>query len=449
MRRTSLPLLLLLAPTALLAQLPSPSARALGMGGAYSLNARGFEAPAWNPAVLGMPGRPSLTFGLPQGQLEFGSNAFGFGDFTHYARKTLTTQDKVDLLAKVDTSLDVRTLFGASPIGLSIGRFAVSIGTAGDVSAGLGKDAVDLALFGNASRSGAGEFFTAAGSRGSGWAATTLAASLGWPFRLPIGRLAAGVTVKKVWGHGLGRASELSSNFQVNPAFQVLAAGHAIYTDYPDNFQVSGPGDILGGTGSPGSGYGVDVGGVLELPGGLTVGAVLVNAVGSMSWSTDRLTYERATFQVQQPAGGGAPTDTKTDSILVGSQIDTDPVARAFRDSLLARSNFARVLRAGATLRFGGLLLAADAQLRLTAGLDRQPSQYVAAGAEYVVLGFLPLRAGIGTDFAKTVTFSAGTGLSLGFFHLDVGVADATGSTNPGVRVGAGMGLMFGGGRSH
>ena len=447
MRRTALPLLLLLAPATALAQLPTPAARGLGQG-AYTISARGYDAPAWNPAVLAMRGAPGLTIGLPQGQLEFGSNTYSFGDFRKYAGKTLSTQDKQDLLARIDTSLGLRTIVGASPIGLSIGRFAVSIGTAGDVDGFLGKDAVELALFGNAARSGPGQYFTAAGSRGSGWAATTLAGSFAWPFRLPLGRLAVGATVKKVWGHGLGRAGELSSNFQVNPAFQVQAAGHAIYTNYPDNYQVNGLGVILGGLGTPGSGYGVDVGGVLELPGGLTVGATLVNAIASMSWDAGRLKYERATYLVQQSASGGAPFDTTTDSILVGAQIDADPVARAFRDSLLARSNFSRVLRAGASLHLGGLLLAADGQLRLSQGLDRQPSQFVAAGAEYVVLGFLPLRAGIGTDFAKSVTLSGGTGLYLGPFHLDLGVSNRTGSTDPGLRVAAGLGLVFGGRRN-
>jgi len=445
MRRT-LPLLLLLAPAALAAQMADPSTRALGMGGAYSVLARGYEAAAWNPAVLAARNRPGFTFNLAHGSLEFGSNAYGFGDFRTYSGKTLSDADKQFLLSKIDTSLDVRTLGDVSTLGFSVGRFALSFGTSGDVHAGLGRDAVELALYGNASRTGPGQFFTAAGSHGSGWAASTLAASYAQPFALPLGRLSVGVTLKRVWGHGLGLGEETSSQLQANPAFQAHAAGHAIYTEYPSHYTIHGPFSMLGGTGSPGSGFGADVGGILELPGGMTVGLTIVNALGSMSWKTGRLQYERADWLVQQAAGGGSVTDTLVRTTLIGAQIDGDPVAAALRDTLLAHANFSRLVRAGATVRLAGIRFAADAQLRLSQGLDRQPSQAIAVGGEYIVLGFLPLRAGFATDFSKSATFSAGSGLHFGPVKFDIGIANITGGSRPGVRVGAGFGLIFGGG---
>jgi hypothetical protein len=444
MRRT-LPLLVLLAPTALAAQMADPSTRALGMGGAYSVLARGYEAAAWNPAVLAARHRPGFTFNLAHGALEFGSNAYGFGDFRTYSGKTLSDADKQFLLSKVDTSLDVRTLGGVSTLGFSVGAFSLSFGVSGDLEAGLGKDAVELALFGNASRTGPGQFFTAAGSHGRGWGASTLAASYARPFTLPLGRLSVGLTLKKIWGHGLGLGAETSSQLQVNPAFQAHAAGHAIYTHYPSGFSADGL-NMFGSDGSPGSGYGADIGGLLELPGGMTVGLTIVNALGSMSWKADRFQYERADWLVQQSAGGGSVTDTLVRTTLVGAQIDGDPVAAALRDTLLAHSNFSRLVRAGASVRLAGIRFAADAQLRLSQGLDRQPSQAVAVGGEYIVLGFLPLRAGFATDFANTATFSAGSGLHFGPAQFDIGIANSTGGGQPGVRVGAGFGLIFGGG---
>jgi hypothetical protein len=434
MRRFVLPLMLLLAPTALAAQLPNNSTRALGLGGAYTVNARGFEAAAWNPAALGVQHRPGFTLGLPQASLEFGSTDLGLSDFRKYADKFLSPQDKADILARIDTALGVRTIVGVSPFGISIGRFALSLGTAGDMDARLGKDAVDLALNGNASNPG--KLFTASGSRGSGWAASTAALSVGWPLvSTPLGRISVGATAKKVWGHGLGRGAETSSQFQVSPTFNAHGAGQVLYTEYPAGNRSFGD--------APGSGFGLDVGGMLELPGGLTVGATLVNLVNSMSWKTGRLRYERFDYAVTQGPNGGPVPDTHTDSVLTGAQIDTDPAARAFRDSTLANSHFSRLARVGASLHLGKLLLAADGQVRLTDGLDHPPSQYVAAGAEYVLLGIVPLRVGIGTDFAKQVTFSGGTGLYLGPVHLEFGAANISGSSNPGVRVGAGLALMF------
>lgn len=438
MRRT-LPLALLLAPSVLAAQLPNPSLRGLGLGGSYTVLARGYEATAWNPAALGARGNPGFSIGLPSAQLAFGSNSYGLNDFTKYAGATLSPADKTYLLSKIDTSLDLRTAIGVSPVGLSIGNFAVSIGTATDMTLGLGKDAVDLALNGNASRTNP---FTAAGSHGNGWGATTLAASFGLPIPIPLGRLSVGATYKKVWGHALGQAAELSSSFAVNPNFNANATGHAIYTNYATGYDPKGIGDILGGQGSPGSGYGVDVGGILALPGGLTVGATIVNAIGGMTWQTDRLTYERTAYVVTQAANGSV-TNSQVRTTLVGAQIDSDPVAKAFKDSLLANASFARVARAGATIHLGGLLLAGEGTLRLSSGLDRVPKQAVSAGAEYVLLGVLPLRAGIGTDFSNELTFSAGTGLYLGPLHFDFAASDVSSSSQAGVRVGAGLSLIF------
>jgi len=309
------------------------------------------------------------------------------------------------------------------------------------MDASLGKDAVNLAFYGNASRLTP---FTADGTTGHGWAATTIAGSFAWPFQLPAGRLSVGVTYKKVFGHALGQAAVLpGSSLQIGPTFNMHASGQVIYTNYSTDSTVS-VGSALGGYGSPGKGTGIDVGGLLEL-GHLTLGAVLVNATGSMTWDASRLTYERSADTLTQTSGGQIVNRTVNCAScpLVGAQIDADPVAKAFKDSLLAHANFARVLRVGASWHMGGFLLAADGQLRLSEGLDRQPARAVSGGAEYVLLGVLPVRAGIATDLDQTISLSAGTGLYLGPLHLDFGVSDIKGSSRPGVRVGAGAGIIF------
>ena len=435
MRRYLTPLLLALAPSALVAQLPNSSTRALGLGGAYTTLARGFESSSWNPATLALRHAPGFTLGLPSGSVEFGSSDLGFSDFRKYADKFLSPQDKADILSKIDTALGIRTIGGVTPFGLSVGRLALSFGVAGDVEGQLGKDAVDLALNGNAADPS--RIFTARGSRGSGWGAGTAALSYGMPLvTTPLGRISVGVTAKYIWGAGLLRGAETSSSFQVNPAFQVQAAGQAIYTDYPRNQSSYGLGD------APGHGKGLDVGGTLEMPGGLTVGAALVNVVHSMSWDASRLRYDRVLYLVSQDASGNVH-DTTATTTFRGAQIDGDPAAKAYRDSLLDNAHFARLARVGASLRLGKLLVAGQGQVRLSDGLDHPPGQFISAGAEYVLLGILPLRAGIGTDLAKQVTFSGGTGLYLGPVHLEISAANISGTNNPGVRVGAGLGLIF------
>ncbi|HWO89248.1 MAG TPA: DUF5723 family protein [Gemmatimonadales bacterium] len=446
-RKTILALAGLLAPVPLAAQLADPSTRALGLANAYSTQARGYEAPFWNPAMLAAPRRPGFSIGLPHVLIETGSNTYNFSDFRRYSEEYLTDEDKqylLDQIALDDSVLSIRTVAGISPIGISIGPFAFTAGTSTDMDFGLGRDAVELALFGNARRSGPGESFSFRGTRGGGWAATTLAGSFAQGFRTGLGHLAVGVTYKKVYGHFLGRGTETSSQFAVNPNFLARAQAHAIYTDYDPNFEVTGIGDLLGGEGSPGSGYGVDVGAVLTFGDRrLTLSAVVTNVAGSMEWDPERFRYDRVRYAVSQGSGGQVFDTLITTSFTTSAAINADPAARALRDSVLAHANFSSVLRVGAAFRYGMISFTSEGSLRLREGLDRQPERFLSAGGEIRLLNFIPLRAGIGTDFDATLMLSAGTGIHLLGLNVDFSVASLSGSARPGFVLGLGAGLIW------
>jgi hypothetical protein len=448
MKRLSLALAGLLAPALLAAQLPDPSTRALGMGGAYASLARGYEAVAWNPSMLAALGRPSFSIGLPHATLELGSNVYGVSDFRKYANRYLSDADKRTLLDKIkppDSTLSLRSSVGVVPLGLSIGPVGLAVGTAGEVDLGVGKDAVQLALFGNVSRTGPGEFFTARGSSGRGWAATTAAVSYAMPFPMPVGHLSVGVTAKYRIGHFLATAGDLGTRIGVSPSYRATVAGQTIYTDYGNDcgsISVAGSGACGG---RAGSGFGIDLGGTLQLArDDITLSAVLVNPLGSMSWSADRLTYERTVRETTQDASGAVTTVT-TDStrLTTAAAIAADPQAKALRDSLLAHANFARLARFGVALKRGPLTVGGAMQIRLASGLDQQYSQLVAGGAEYLVLGVVPLRAGLAWNLAGAVILSGGFGLQLFGVNIDASIASISGSVNPGVRIGTGIGLIF------
>lgn len=448
MKRLSLVLAGLLVPALLQAQLPDPSTRALGMGGAYTSLARGYEAVTWNPAMLAVVGRPGFTIGLPHLNLELGSNAYGASDFRKYANSFLTTADKqtlVDKISSPDSALTLRTLVGVAPFGLSIGPFALMVGSAGEGELSVGKDAVRLALYGNASKTAPNQFFTALGSQGRGWGATTAAASFALPFPLLIGRLSVGITGKYTVGHFLASAGDIGTRIAVNPVFSATEAAQAIYTDYAKHCGSISPFASGSCGGNAGHGISADLGAALQFArGGVTLSAVLVNAIGSVTWDPSRLVYERTRRQATQDASGKVTTVT-TDSTRLTTEaaINADPQARALRDSLLAHSNFARLARVGFALKSGQLTLGAAMQLRLQEGLDQQPSQLVAGGAEYRLLGFLPLRVGASWDFGEAATLSAGTGLQVLGVNLDVSAANISGTVHPGVRFGFGLGLIW------
>jgi hypothetical protein len=447
MRRTAIVLAALLAPTALAAQLPDASPRSVALAGSYGAMARGFEAVAWNPAMLAARGRPNLTFALPRATVETGSNTFSWGDIHHYANRHLSDQDKADILAKIrndDSTLTLHSLLGVAPLGVSIGNVGFLVAANGDGVLSAPRDAVELALYGNAHRSGPGQSFSAHGANGRAWAATTIAGSLAMPFPIPLGHLSVGATYKYVIGNFIGRASEISSSFSVNPLVQVSADGSAIYSSYASGFKPKSPGDILGGQGKVGSGYGVDLGGALQLAGrSITVSATLVNVLGKMTWDADRLEYERGQYHAVQ-TDSGTVSDVWTHQILrTAAAIEADPTARAARDSLLANADFARLLRLGVALRSGPLLLSGGAQVRIKEGLDRQAEREVSGGLEYRLLGIVPLRAGLAYDIGNALTLAGGTGLDLAFFRLDFSAAAISGNVRPGVRLALGMGLEF------
>src|SRR5207247_1000087 len=98
-----------------------------------------------------------------------GSNSFTLGDFQKYREKDLTSQDKTDILAEIRQGTTTRPLSfdvepGVGGLAFSVGAFAASLSGAGNVSADVSSDAVELALYGNVTRKGAGQSYTATGS---------------------------------------------------------------------------------------------------------------------------------------------------------------------------------------------------------------------------------------------------------------------------------------------
>jgi hypothetical protein len=446
MSRASLVVAGLLVPAALAAQLPDPSTRALGMGEAYTSLARGYEAVFWNPSALAADGRSAFTIGLPHVSLEVGSNTYGFSDFRKYANSFLDDATKQALYDKITGStLTVRTFVGAQPFGLSIGSFALMVGTSGQVDGSVGKDAVRLAFFGTAPRPNTSTTFSAAGTTGRAWAATTVAGSFALPFPVPLGRLSVGATYKYVIGNFIGVAGDLGTQFAVTPVFSATETGQAVYTDYQKgcgSFKPLGSGTCGG---KAGNGFGVDLGATLQLArGGITLSAVVVNALGSMTWDESRMAYDWMLRQNSQLGSGSVQTTKDTSFTLHGpAAVSANAQARALRDSLLATGDFARLARAGVALQSGPLTLAADAQVRLKAGLDEQPEKLLSAGAEYRLLGVIALRAGASSDFSGATMLSGGLGLQFLGVNLDASAASISGTERPGVRLGFGMGLIF------
>ncbi len=447
MKKIILGLASLLMPAMLKAQLPNPSTRALGMGEAYTSMARGYESVFWNPAMLATEGNPDFSISLPHADLEFDSNIYSFSDFRRYANHYLSSADKQTLMNKLapDSSLTVSTKFNASLFGFSAGNFAFEIGTSGQGDLSVNSDAMQLLLYGNAGQTGPGQFFTANGSKGHAWAATTAAASFALPFYLQKNVLSVGITGKYTIGHFIGSAEDLGSRINANPSFSATEEAQTVYTSYGGN--CTSINFLKGGNcgGKAGAGIGADLGAVLQMPDKeVTISAVIVNAINSMRWDKNRLIYERTDCETARNSSGDfVKTCTDSTKLTTQSAINADSQARDFQSYLMENSGFSRLIRLGFAVKKGNLSIGNAMQLRLSNGLDEQPAALISAGLEYNILGFLPIRVGSSWDFNNRKTISVGAGLQVKGVSIDAAIESISESDYSGIKLGVGAGLIW------
>src|SRR5436190_10267820 len=109
--------------SALFAQLPSASPAAFGMAGNYTAMARGYEAVAWNPANLAMPGRPFISIGAMIFGGSVGMDPVGFGMLHDQGGMVVDSAIRSSWVDLVRASGRQRTRIdgGVTPIALSVG----------------------------------------------------------------------------------------------------------------------------------------------------------------------------------------------------------------------------------------------------------------------------------------------------------------------------------------
>ena len=209
--RTSLTAIVILAIGALsaAAQLPSASAPAFGMSGSYTALARGYDAVAWNPALLGLDNNPSFSLSAASIGGFSALKPIDLGMIKPYEGRDLPSGVRQEWLAKVTSQGGEigRAEGGVTLLGASFGRLAYQIASSGYGEVNLSPDAFELLMFGNAGLTGQPHDLQFAGSRVDAAAFTTGAVSFGLPTSVEVmgGRLALGVTGKYVLGNAMAR----------------------------------------------------------------------------------------------------------------------------------------------------------------------------------------------------------------------------------------------------
>ncbi|HEX7939171.1 MAG TPA: hypothetical protein VF483_09290, partial [Gemmatimonadaceae bacterium] len=308
------------------AQLPNASPAAYGMAGNYTAMARGYEALAWNPSNLAMPGRPFISFGAAVVGGTVGMDPVGFGMLHDYSGTVVDSAVRASWVNLVRTAgrQRIRIDGGVTPVALTVGPIGIQVGTSLYMNMDMSPDMFDAAMFGNAGQNNGQAkplAFAGTGVEAAVFGTGALSFALPLPIHFTAGlfgpeHFAVGITGKYVGGT-MAIAKDGGSVFgttSVNYSFPVVT---------PDS---SNP---LAGVGA-----GADLSAAWS-GGRWRVGALVENVYNSFKWDTTKL-------QLHATSGYfDADTNYSTDTTLAYGQ-----APQALRDKI-AKQGFKPALNVG------------------------------------------------------------------------------------------------------
>lgn len=395
--------------TALAAQLPSASPAAMALGGAYTARATGYDAVAWNPANLALAANPGFSFTIGAMTGSSGLDPISLSNFAPYSNKDLPASVRTQWLQDVQASNgeNGRVDGGITELGLSVGPFALQVGSSVGMTSTLAPDMFEALMFGNAGRTGTVENLQFAGSRVKVAAFTTGGLSYGRSVANAFGgRISVGATAKYVVGNFLAMGQD---NGSVASANSVDVKFPVVYTN-PDSSAVVG------------NGVGLDLGGAWH-SNKLTLGATLQNVMNTFKWDQTKFVSKpgNAFFN-----GTSNTTDFNDQSYTLAPQTLRDRVAA---------DKFKPAIAVGGALELNSFTtVSADARQQLTGGISTTPDTQLGAGVEFRWIPLLTLRGG-----AQYITsgfgVGGGVGLHLGPYELGVAASllERNGGRQPGI----------------
>jgi len=417
------PLVILVALAILLAALMAPasldaatnvysSARSTAMGGAFTALAKGVNAPKYNPANLGLQGFGGLGVELVSVGASITNNSFSLTDYNEYTGAVLTTSDKQDILDKIPAEgLSVDADVRASALTVSLGRLAFSFNGVASVDINLNKDLVNLILNGNTFA----DTINVTGSYSEGVSYASFDVSYGFPiFTRGDRQLAVGLTA------GYLRGIAIEEIVRLEGAATTFATGF------------SGAGEAVLRSATNGTGYKLDLGAALKLSKDYSAGVRFENVLSNISWNED---CEEHGYIFEFDSA----TVEDFDKDLVTSDEYTKDIP-GFSTFLPA------IMNVGLGNTTGRFLWALD----WTQGFKRAPGSStkprLAAGVEYSLVGFLPLRTGFMTGGDRSSNFSFGGGLRFLGYYLDLAIVtggSASVYSTKGANVSVSTGIQF------
>lgn len=382
----------------LAAQLPNASAATLGTAGNNTATVRGFAAIATNPAGLGMPGS-GFSLAIAPVQLSSGLDPIGLKDLKDAGGKLMSDALKQSWLDRVTNAggQSGSLAAGVSVFSLSAWRLGFQVSTIASADLNLAPSIMELALYGNAGRTGTPANLTLSGSAAHAFVVTTAGLSYGMPLHLPLGTAAVGVTLKYSVGQVLALARDQGGSVQSNPV--KVNVDFPMITPNDSTFQFNN-----------GTGVGLDVGFQMKR-GPLALGGAITNLFNTFSWTTDNLAYRAGTAVLEQG----------TDS----TNFDKQPYSAAptmLKSAVNDMKFKPGVSVGGAYDVMPDLTVSADLRAHASGGMSIEPKMHLGAGAEYRGLKILYLRAGMAVI---TNGYEYGGGASLVLGPVNISAAGA------------------------
>lgn len=406
---------------ALGAQLPNASPAAFGMAGNYTAKARGYEAVAWNPANLGMPGRPFLSLGAVVFGGTLGMDPVDFRMLHAFSDSVVDSLTRSNWLGLVKASGRQRTRIdgGITPFALSVGPIGFQVGTAMYTNVDFSPDMFEAFMFGNAGNNGGnaktldltGTGISAAVISGGG-----VSFALPVPFKftgglLPNEHLAVALTGKYVVGNAIIFANDGGSAFGAN---SVTVNFPTILPDSNWNGQL-------------GVGTGADLSAAWSA-GSWRVGFLAENVFNTFKWDTTKLAYTTNYTYFDKDTSYSQSADKPFGS-----------APKALRDRVVGN-----VFKPAFNI---GVAFDPVSFLTITGDVHQQtgddnaisigPKNRTGVGVELRIIPFIPLRAGIAS---VTDGWQAGAGFGIHFLGYELGLSGSMrrrgAATESGIMVG-------------
>jgi hypothetical protein len=185
-------------------------------------------------------------------------------------------------------------------------------------------------------------------------------------------------------------------------------------------------------TATGGSGIGLDLGAALKLNDRYTVGAKVENVMGAIKWNHDTKEY-----------GYNFSFDTMTVDNAGDDYVVSDNYNHAIPTFT---THLPKTLAAGIAKTSGRLLWALDWKQGFSNDPGTSTKPRLSAGAEYSLLGLLPLRVGYATGGNRNTAFSFGSGIHLLAYYLDAAAvtgASFSGYSSKGLNIAVSTGFKF------